>query len=152
MKIKEIITWFYVYPNWKTNFDSKNFRKTSFSYKTNAWILFIARRRKCLWCPIVKRKKIIMWIHVYTNWKMNFDSKSGRKWSFSFETKVSIIFIPMSKICLWCPMMKRKEIIMSIQVYPNSKMNFDSKNGRNTSFSYETKVSISYITIRKMCL
>ena len=34
--------------------------------------------------------KIIMGIRVYHNWKMNFNSKNGRKRSFSYETKASV--------------------------------------------------------------
>ena len=36
-----------------------------------------------------KEKKIILWIHVYPTWKTNFDSKNGKKWSFSDKTKAS---------------------------------------------------------------
>ena len=104
-----------------------------------------------LWCPIVKRKEISMWICVYPNWKMNFNSKNGRKRSFSYETKDSISFIRTRRMNLW-PILERKEIIMWIQVYPNWKMNFSSKNSRKRSFCYETKASISLIPIRRMCL
>ena len=31
--------------------------------------------------PNQKRKEIIIWIHVYPNWKRNFDFKIGRRWS-----------------------------------------------------------------------
>ena len=30
-------------------------------------------------------------------------------------------------------------------------MNFNSKNGRKGSFSYETKASISFMSIKRMC-
>ena len=50
------------------------------------WILsfnsFILMSGMNLWRPIIKRKEIIMWIHVYLYWKMNFNSKNGRKRSF----------------------------------------------------------------------
>ena len=80
-----------------------------------------------------------MWMHVYPTWKRNFDSKNGRKRSFSFESKATKSFITTRGMCLYCPIMKRKKIIMWILVYPNWKMNFISKNGRKTSFSYESK-------------
>ena len=113
---------------------------------------FIPIRRIRLWCPIMKRKEIITWIHIYLNWKANLNSKNGRKRSFPYETKASKSFIPMRGMCLWCPFMKRKEIIMWIHVYPIWKMNFDSKNYRKTSFSYETNASLSFIPTRRMCL
>ena len=56
---KDIIIWIHVYPNWKTNFNSNNGNKRSFSYETNASISFILSRRMCLWCPILKRKTLL---------------------------------------------------------------------------------------------
>ena len=135
--------WIHIYPNWKTCFNSKNGRNRSFSLETKALLSFISMRRKWLWCPIMKGKEIILLIHVYPNWTTNFNSKNSRKAGFSYETMVSISFIPTGRMCLWCPIMKKNEIIMWIHVYPNRKMNFDSKKGRKGSFSYETKASIS---------
>ena len=144
--------WIHVYPNWTTYFNSKIGNKRSFSYETKASISLIPLRRMCLWCPIMKRKEIIMWIHVYPNWKTYFNSKIDNKRSFSYETKASISLIPMRRMCLWCPINKIKEIIMWIYVYPNWKMNFNYKNGNKRRFSYETKASISLIPMRRMCL
>ena len=152
MKRKEIIMWIDVYPNWKTNFKSKKGNKRSFSYETKASVSLIPTRRMCLWCPIMKRKEVIIWIHVYPNWKTNFNSKIGNKRSFSYETKASISFIPSRRMCLWCPIMKRNDIIMWIHVCPNWKTNFNSKNGNKRSFSNETKASTSFIPTRRMCL
>ena len=109
--------WIHVYPNWKTNFNSKNGRKTSFSFETKASKSFISTRRMWLWCPIMKRKKIIMWIHVYPYGKMNFHSKNGWKTSFSYEIKASKSFILTKRIWLWCPIVKKKDVIMWIHVY-----------------------------------
>ena len=139
MKRKEIIMWIHVYPSWKAYFNSKIGRNRSFSFKTKASMSFIPTRRMCLWCLILKRKEIIVWVHVYCNWKMNLNSKNGRKTSFSHETKASKSFIPTSRMWLWCPIMKRKEIIMWIHVYPNWKTNLNSKNGRKTSFLMKSK-------------
>ena len=119
MKRKKIIIWIYVYPNWKTNFNTKYNYKRSFSNETKASISFIPWKRMCLWCSIMKRKEIVTWIHVYPNWKMNFNSKNGKKRSFSYEKYASISLIPMRRICLLCPIMKITEIIMWIHVYPN---------------------------------
>ena len=84
--------------------------------------------------------------------KINFNSKNGRKRSFSYETKASISFIPTRRMNLWCPIIERNEIVTWIQVYANWKMNFSSKNGRKRSFCYESKASMSLIAIRRMCL
>ena len=93
-----------------------------------------------------------MWIHVYLIWNTNFNSKIGNKRSFSYETKASMSLIPSRTMCLWFPIMKRKEIIMWIQVYPNWNTDFNSKICNKRSFSYETKSSISLIPKRRMCL
>ena len=87
-------------------------------------------RRTCLWCPIMKRKEIVMWIHVCPNWKTYFYSKNGYKRSFSYESKASISFIPLKRLCWWCIITKTKDIIVWIQVYRNWKMKFNSKNSR----------------------
>ena len=141
------------WPYSRTNFDSKeNHGKKSFSNETKASISFIPLRRMCLWCQIMKRKEIIMWICVCPNRWTNINSKNGGKRNFSYETKVLISSIRMRRMYLWCPISKKKEIIMWISVYPNWKMNFNSKNDGKRNFSYETKASISFILIREMCL
>ena len=152
MKRKEIIMWIHVYRKWKTNFNSKIGNKRSFYYETKASISLIPTRRVCLWCPIMKRKKIIMWIHVYANWNTNFNSKIGNKGSFYYETKASISLIPTRRMCLWCPIMKWNEITIWIYVYPNWKTYFNSKIGNKRSFSFQTKASISLIQPMRMCL
>ena len=106
------------FPNWNTNFNSKIGNKRSFSYETKASISLIPSRTMCLWCLISKKKVIIMWIHVYSNWNTNFNSKIGNKRSFSYETKASIPLIPKRRMCLWCPITKREGIIMWIEVFP----------------------------------
>ena len=88
----------------------KNGTKWSFSYETKASNSFIPTRIMKLRCPIIKRMEIIMRIHVYPSWKANINSKFGRKRSFSFKTKASISFIPMRRMRLLCPVMKRKKI------------------------------------------
>ena len=144
--------WIDVYPNWNTNFNSKIGNKRSFSYETKASISLIPKRRMCLWCPIMKRKEIIMCIYVYPSWNTNFNSKKGNKRSFSYDTKASISLILMRRMSLWRPTMKWNLITIWIYVYPNWKTYFNSKIGNKTSFSFETKASISLIPKRRMCL
>ena len=69
--------------------------------------------------------------------------KNGRKWGSSYEIEASISFIPTSIMCLWCPIIEKKEIITWICTYPIDKQNLILKNGRKWSFSYETKASIN---------
>ena len=149
---KVIIMWIHVYPNWNTNFNSKIGNKRSFSYETKASISLIPSRTMCLWFPIMKRKEIIIWIHVYPNWKAYFNSKIGNKRSSSYETKASISLIPERRMCLWSPITKKKIIITWIHDYPNWNTNFNSKICNKRSFSYETKASMSLIPKRRMCL
>ena len=139
MKGKEITMWIHLYLNWQTNFNSKNGRNKSFSYETKASMSLIPIKRMRLWHPIMKWKEIFMWIHVYPNWQMNFNCKSGRKRSFFYETKPSMSFITMSITSLWYPIMRRKVFIMWICVCPNWQINLILKNSWKKSFSYETK-------------
>ena len=62
-----------------------------------------------------------MWIGVCPNRPTNMNSKNDRKRSFPYESKGSIPFIPTRRMNLWCPIIKRKEIIMWIRVYPIEK-------------------------------
>ena len=87
---KDIIVWIYVYPIWQMNFDSKKLWEVKFFLWNQSINSFIPMRRMNLWSPIIKRKMIIMWIHVYPNWRTNFNCKNGKKRSFPYETKVSI--------------------------------------------------------------
>ena len=58
--------------------------------------------------------------------KFWFQKTSGKE-RFCDEAKVSVSFIPIRKMCLWCLIMKRKEIITSIHVCPTWRMNFYSE-------------------------
>ena len=102
--------------------------------------------------PSTKRKGIIMWIHVYLNWKTYFNSKIGNNSSFSYEIKGSISLILTRRTCLWYPITKWNEITICIHVYLNWKTYFNSKIGNKSSFSYEIKGSISLILRRRTCL
>ena len=95
------------FPNWNTNFNSKIGNKRTSSYETKASISLIPKRRMCLWSPITEKKVIILWIHVYSNWNTNFNSKIGNKRSFTYETKAPISLIPKRIMCLWCSIIKK---------------------------------------------
>ena len=109
-------------------------------------------RRTCLWCLIMKKKEIVVWIHVYLNWKMTFNSKNGRKRDFSYETKASKSFIPMRRICLWCPIIKRNEVITWIRVYLNWQTNFESKYWWDAKFFLWNQSINPYIQMRRINL
>ena len=101
--------------------------KKSFSYKIKASMSFIQIMRKSLRFPIVETKEIIMWICVYPN-KWTLILKNSGKRGFSIDTKASMSFIQIRRMNLWFTIMKRKEIITWIRVYPDWQTNFDSKN------------------------
>ena len=84
-----------------------------------------------------------MWIHVSPNRQTNFNSKNGRKRSFCYVNKASISFIPMCRMYLWCPIMKKRAYYV-IRVYPNWKRNFNSKYGRKRSFLWNQSFNIIY--------
>ena len=134
--------WIHVHPSWKMNSNSKIGRKRSFSYETKASIPFIPNRRMCLWCPIMKRKEIITLIHNYPNWQMNFDSKKWWEMKFILWNENINSFILRSRINLWCPIIKRKQIMTWIRICLNWNTNYNSKKSRKKSCSFETKASI----------
>ena len=62
-----------------------------------------------------------MWIHVYPNWKANFNSKNGRKWSFSYETRASKSFTPIRRMCLWCWSWNEKRLLCEPMFIPTER-------------------------------
>ena len=80
----------------------------------NKSISLILIRRLCLWCPIMKRKAIIMWIHADPNWKSNFNSTNGNKRCFCYETKASISLI------------QRGEYVYDAQSWKERRLLFES--------------------------
>ena len=119
-----------------------------FSYETKASMPFILMRRMHLWCLIMKQKEIIMWILVYPNWKMNFNSKNGRKRNISYETKAWISFIPARRMHLCCLIVKRKKIITWNHVCQNRPMNIISKNFRRKVFLVKPKRQFIYPSVQ----
>ena len=115
------------YPNWKTNFNSKNGTKRSFCYETKTSIHL---------------SKLGEWICAARSLKERRLLCEWHREKFLLRNQSIDSFIPMSGMNLWSPMIKGMEIIMWIRVYPNWKMNFNSKNGTKRSFCYECKASI----------
>ena len=56
--------------------------KRRFFYKTKDPMSFVLTRKMSLWCSIMKKKEIIMWICVCPKWQMNFKSKKWWKEKF----------------------------------------------------------------------
>ena len=90
---------------------------------------------------ITKRVEIIMSIQVYLIPQINLDYKeNGGKKSFSCKSKAPNIVQPNVEDIIVALIIKRMEIIMSIQVCLISWMNFDYKeNGGKKSFSCKSK-------------
>ena len=143
--------WIRVCPNWPMNINSKNGRKRSFPYETKAPISFVPMRRMCLWCPIIKRKRLLCESVFIPIEKQTLIQKMAEWEVFLMEPKHQFIY-PNAKKEFVVPIIKRKEIIMWMHIYPNWKMNFNSKNGWKKCFSLETNAPISFIPIRRMCL
>ena len=83
----------------------------------NEFVVLNQKKKKGLLCeslfvPIDKRTLIL---------------KNGWKRTSSYETKASMSFILMSRMCFWKLIMRRKEIIMWIRICPNWQMNFNFK-------------------------
>ena len=83
-----------------------------------------------------------MWIHVYPKWKRKLNSKNWRKRSISYETKQSILLIPMRRMCLCFLIMKIEKIITWIVFIPIDGWTLILKNGGKRSFSYKAEALI----------
>ena len=78
---------------------------------TEALMSFIPMRKISLWCPILKRKNIYMWICACLNWHMNFNSKKWLKEKlFLWNQSLNIIY-PISRMSLWPPIMKKSRLL-----------------------------------------
>ena len=136
--------WIRIWPNWQMNFNSKNSGKRSFFNETKASMSFIPMSRISLWYPNMKRKEIIMWIHVCPNWLTNYNLKIVEK-KFFYKTKGSMSFILMSRTSLWCQIMKRNEIIMWIYVSPSRGMNYNFKKWQKEKvFLWNQSINVIY--------
>ena len=82
-----------------------------------------------------------MFIQIY---KCTLVVKNGGRKRFSYKTKASISFTLMRRMSLWFTIMKRKEIIMWIRVYPNWKMNLDSKKWWVECFLRNQNINVIY--------
>ena len=143
--------WIDVYPSWYTNFDSKKRWEVKFFLWNQSINSFISLRRMNLWCPIIKRMEIVMWIYVYPNWKRIFNSKNGRKICFSHETKASIHLYQWGEWICGAQSLKEKRLLCKSE-FIQLKNELKSKNAKNRCFSYETKASLLFIPMRRMHL
>ena len=66
--------------------------------------------------------------------KRNSILKNGGKRSFFNKTKASMSFIPMSKMTIWYPIVKKKEDHYVNLSLSNKQMNFDSKKWSEDKF------------------
>ena len=94
IKGMKIITGIQVCLIWQANFRStKNGVNKSFSCETKASRTFIPMRRISLWCLILKKKDITIWIHVCPNWQINLNSKKWWKEKlFLWSQNVNVIY------------------------------------------------------------
>ena len=68
-------------------------RKKSFSYETKESMSLIPKRRMSLWCPIMKRNEIVMWICACRNWQTNFNLKKlWKEKLFLWKQSVNVIY------------------------------------------------------------
>ena len=77
-------------------------------------------------CHLSQRGEWVYGVQSLKEWRLLYESvfslidkwtstlKNGGKRSFFYETKESMSLIPISRMSLWCPIMKKKKIIMWI--------------------------------------
>ena len=123
-------------------------RKRSFSYETKSSMSFISIRRTSLWCPIMKRKEIIMWIHVCPNWQRNFDSKKWLKEKlFLWNQSINVIYPKKGQWVYGTQSSKEKILLYESAFSPIDRGTLILKRNRKRRFRYKTKASMSFTLI-----
>ena len=101
--------------------------KRSFSYESKTLMSFIPMSKTSLLHPIIKKGRLLCEsvIVLFDRWTLILK----RWWEEKIlnETKVSMSFIPMRRMNLWCSIMEKKAITIWICVCSNWQMNFKSK-------------------------
>ena len=87
----------------------KNGRMKSFSYETKASMSFILMRRMSLWCPILKRKEITVWIRVCPHWQTSFNYKKWWKEKLLFLNQRINVIHPNEENEFMVPKLEKKE-------------------------------------------
>ena len=108
---KGIIMLIHVCPNQKMYINSKNGRKRCFPYETKASISFIPMKTMCLWCPIKKKRGLLCESIFVQIDKRILILKMVEIKVFLMKPKHNIIYLKR-RMCLQCPIMKRKDIAM----------------------------------------
>ena len=146
MKINKNITCIYVCPNWWTSFNSKkNGRKRSFSYETKVSMSFIQIMRMHLWFPIMKKKEVLMCIHVspIDKWTLIL-RKIVRRKAFLIKPKHHVIY-PNEENVFIMPSHGKKKIVTWIHVCHNWQTNIDSKkSGGKKAFLWNQSINVIY--------
>ena len=87
-----------------------------------------------LWCLIMKRKEIIVWIHLCPNLQMNFDSK--KLWEqklCKWNQSINVIY-PNGVNEFMMPNHGKNEFTIWICVCPNWQININSKKWHKEEF------------------
>ena len=126
--------------------------KRSSSYESKASMSFILMSRISLWSLIMKRKEIIIWIHVYPNSQMNINTRKWWKDKLFLWNQALMSFILMSWVSLWCLNMIKKGLLCESVFVLVEKWTSILKNGCKRSFSYEPKASMSFIPKKRISL
>ena len=117
VKGEVIIICIHVCPKWRTNFNSEeNGGRKSFSNKTKTSVHLPQWENEFMVPKHEKKKRLLCELVLILIGRWTLIPKNSEKRGFSYETKASISFIPMTRMSLWCLIMKRKEIIMWICV------------------------------------
>ena len=92
-----------------------------------------------LWCPIMKKRRLLCESEFFPNNKLNLTLKNDGKRSFSYETKASMSIIPMSRMSYWYQSWKERRLLCESEFVLIEKRSLIPKNRGKKSFSYETK-------------
>ena len=126
------------------NLNSKNGRNRRFSYETKESISFIPTRRMCLCFLIMKTWRLLCEFKFIPIDKGTLILKKGGKWSFSYETKVTIHLSQWVEWIYGTQSSKEKKLLYEFMFIPIERQNLILKIEQTEVFLMKPKSQFIY--------
>ena len=128
IKEKEIIMCIHVCPNWQTNINSKeNGGRKSFSYETKVSSHLSQRGEWVYGSQSWKERRLLCESVLIQIDRRTLILKIGGKRSFSYETKASMLFIPIRRMSLWCQSWTERRLLCELIFVPIDRQTLNLK-------------------------
>ena len=121
------------------NFGSKKWWEVKFFSQNQSISSVIPMRRMNLWCPIIRRVEITMWISICPNCRANINSKKGKKKVFLAKPQHQYHLSQWEKCVYGAQLWNERRLLHKSLFIPIDKRTLIPKNGRKWSSYYGTK-------------